>query len=459
MRFACSLSLPLSLSALVVSLAACSGPAATGDAAPTADTGGPVDAAPIDAGLDAATALDAPSSVDAAPDASLDAGALDVATEAARICRLWATHECERRAYCNESQGLSVAECTDRQSRSCAPAFERALVLATTSSATYDASRVDACTASFPACGAFQSAPEACVQILVGHVPDGSQCETPLGGLAGTCATGNCRAEATCSRCVARPGVGMPCSRFEFDRACTDDAVCTMAGTCIARLALGASCSRTGFVGVDPCALGLVCGPGGTCVDPPAIGQSCTDVCERGASCSGGMCRSLYHVLAAGDACGFDFACPVGLRCLVARGGGANVCRTPDAVDEACVPHSCADGLFCNVSGAGVCRPYPVGTAGSPCDVSVCPIEAGTCCDPDLECDVTSQRCVAHTIHGDGEACGTPDVVCAAPGACVGGVCAGYRDLGETCTLASDCLFGLDCTASRCATRAPASCP
>lgn len=207
--------------------------------------------------------------------------------------------------------------------------------------------------------------------------------------------------------CGALPMRGQPCSTDLNDpRRCRDEDFCDAAGsTCVARLALGATCSA---------------------------GQ-----CVSGTSCENGTCTATTP----GSRCDLDLECPSGTRCL------SNRCDPPPAMHgAACSPTSdcLAPQLVCGqVSSQCIERTRPLADQEL-CDPRVSACAAGLVCE---EVARNDWRCRRHTGRQAGISCSANEQC--ESSVCAGNQCAAFAGANQSCTDAP-CLPGFGCINGTC---------
>jgi len=228
-----------------------------------------------------------------------------------------------------------------------------------------------------------------------------------------------------CSDYHVAPAVA-PGGLCHYDEQCLDgycDTSSSCPGTCLARVAAGATCTTRG-----QCRAGLTCS-GLVCQPLSGDGEPCGFGCLDGLFCAGGSCDAPRPE---GAACTLDFHCERGLDC------SSGVCSQLPAEGEACRPSPspyCRAGLRCV---AGTCR---------------VPNDDGEPCSDTLECQRGS-RCVegtCSTILMPGAPCES-SAHCALGLSCRDGRCLSAPDVGETCFAGDACLRG-ECNGSSCAAR------
>jgi hypothetical protein len=262
-----------------------------------------------------------------------------------------------------------------------------------------------------------------------GTLPRGAPCDIDQ-----QCQSGRCSSYDSCGVCVELRAFGEACDETTLcapGSNCTDGvcvewgdglgAPCQVVkgsnckaslfcqdGVCSPRLAVGDAC-QDGVLS-DACPLDARCVDGLCKARTTAhAGEACDDAatCEDGTFCVDGECRAPADGIGEGDACGIDF-CAAGLAC------NYGVCVPPAHAGEACsIDTPCAEGLFCDVEGAHLCRPHPA--EGEPCDL-------WATCAPGLSCyGAPDSRC--HRGEALNAPCGE-GVECLVDLACRDGVCA-----------------------------------
>jgi hypothetical protein len=235
---------------------------------------------------------------------------------------------------------------------------------------------------------------DACGAMIAGVGDDGDPCHL---GLA--CADGfRCAAEGECpGRCRAYRQNNETCGIGNF---CAPDLYCSVTGMrCRARVDLSGVCELS--LDNNACRDGGFCDSSNparmTCIPVRGRGQGCTSSfeCIIGARCINSRC-SAGEV---GDTCGDTDDCSPGLACQ------AGACAVPLAIDQPCSPNSlpCAEGLACTSSvGVTACHPRP--TAGVRCDadcyLSRC--SGGVCAPavlPEEACAATAECFPGHACE------------------------------------------------------------
>lgn len=224
----------------------------------------------------------------------------------------------------------------------------------------------DECEAGF-SCDTSSACPGTCVaRVPIGQSPGPSQecvrsaflnqgsCtmlvganESCVGGL--TCADPQvCSVNEVCEAPPLLRALNQSCSAVEpcgRGLQCVND-------LCVARVAENGACTAT-----LRCKDGLRCSSANTCVvvNYGGAGAACAedgDGCRAGLFCAGGTCAALRTT---GGACTDTGAeCQPELYCEL------SVCKAPAALNQPCVvggpPMQCAQGLYCDVSGACASR-------------------------------------------------------------------------------------------------------
>ncbi len=215
----------------------------------------------------------------------------------------------------------------------------------------------------------------------------------------GDVATCEDRVAANCRSSLAADGTGNSasadeaCAQSYAGEACVDlenDKLTTACRTKAGALADGAACAFSAQCASAFC-LTQDAQPCGTCAPAPKDGDPCTTTAQcgpnQGCASYSGQCTTFAAI---GEACGLGKLCGAGASCV---GGSATV--------------------------TGTCR-AAMAKAGDACDST---LEAASGCDANLglDCDSTSQKCVAISLAEDGQPCGTVSGVtvgCAAGGRC-----------------------------------------
>ena len=209
-------------------------------------------------------------------------------------------------------------------------------------------------------CVAALGAPPSCAEAFRGKVAPGGACQVSLECVSGQCdapCAGGCCA-GVCAAGPAKVSLGGACAAGS--ESCVAGAYCK-SGTCVANLAVGATCDD-----------GEICRQPARCSATPGG----TGVCAAGAE-RGGACGFLVNFPCLSRE---DYCDPTMLVCLQSRPVGA-----------ACVDMECVGFAHCV---NGMCTAYP--TLGQACD----PVN-GLRCFGDLDCDGT----VCATVTPPPDAC------------------------------------------------------
>jgi hypothetical protein len=237
---------------------------------------------------------------------------------------------------------------------------------------------------------------------------DGAGCDDDEGCLSGFCNDADL--------CAQRPGFGDPCSGY------TD-------------------CSPRGY-----CA-------GGVCVERAGPGQACDsyDSCMQPYLCLEGRCRLISlacEPASVGEQCTYLQFCDEASYC----GTSFRCVRRADLGDTCSgLPNECAQGTYCAFQGDAAFTCQAGATEGQSCDDAmpcvdgticidgVCALDDGTDCVWQEDCPPETfcydhERC--RPLLGEGEACETFEVQCAAGLFCGDdspNVCTPLRGVGEEC--------------------------
>lgn len=230
---------------------------------------------------------------------------------------------------------------------------------------------------------------------------------------------GSCGFGSTCSAdvigaCAALAGLGEPCSVAPGLFDCAAGLACSVRSlTCVPMPALGEPCNDV--VAVTLCEPGTTC-DGSTCVARVALGASCDGAgpCVEGAWCRGGTSGSTCVALAGlGETCGGPGTCAAGLHC----DSTTTTCAGPLADGMRCLDSDgCQSTSYCDATGS--CRPRTV--SGGPCS------ETRECASG-LECfGVRPEPMACAPPPSVGDRCSTAGVGCGSTLRCVatGGSCA-----------------------------------
>jgi len=246
--------------------------------------------------------------------------------------------------------------------------------------------------------------------------------------------------DASCGMCRLYPGAGEPCV-FREDAGrpvCRFGAICTIEG-CVDHLPkAGEACGTEG-----ECEVGLDCNDDGKCALLHAVGSACSGErasCGVWGTCSGGKCIDLPRPIAAANlpcSSGEDGedSCKYGV-CSEGK------CREYPGLGEPCwegydclAPYACIDDVCADVAACG---------SGGP--GAICSTDDH--CQPGHECD--GARCQP-LFGGAGELC--DDGACEA-GRCQNGICE-LQATDAACDASSECFSG-SCAEGRCALAASA---
>lgn len=352
--------------------------------------------------------------------AAVDLGMPPAGSLRADYCDPLATLICGRLADCGcgsllPAQMLDVASCIDNYSARCLEAYAPLAAAVEDGSAQILGEEAKQCVAllaeSTPGCerprGAVTQA--LCPAWFTGDAAIGAACGFPVcGGGQGICVAGTC---------VARPAVGEPCGP---GGACAVGLLC-IADQCAAPVGVGGACAID-----DACAPPLRC-VAGACAALHEVDAACGDAtaCASGLVCDAGQCATRPAGACSADApCGnLDF-CATPRRCAERAGLGGSCDE-----DAACIA-----GLRCE-GGACVANPG----LGEPC-------VNGVLCAAELACDTDNGTC--KPLPGAGQACGFAidgPYVCAPPLGCVDNVCGPLPQAGASCTVDNRCAAGLGC--------------
>jgi hypothetical protein len=207
----------------------------------------------------------------------------------------------------------------------------------------------------------FVAHPE-CSAVFQGLVADGGVCYVSEECDYGRCLSGG--GGYSCpGRCEAYARLGDPCGGYPVDAECGPGLQCngdvclideptTFAG-------LGEPCSYYS----ENCAPGRRCDSSGTdsvCATLLPLGSECSSdgECEVGLECIGdgyaGACQQIVLVTREGEACGGTRVCDEsrGLSCDTLLGW----CTGLPGVDQPCLDGICREGLYCDETGAPLCR-------------------------------------------------------------------------------------------------------
>ena len=197
----------------------------------------------------------------------------------------------------------------------------------------------------------------------------------------------------------------------------------------------------------------------GECATVVGAGEACDDLlvrCERGLSCSGGLCEAgpefdaVPHTRALGDVCNVDPECPENAVCAV-EADGVWRCVALVPPGEACELNAqCEPEAYCSTD--RVCRPKPA--EGAPCGTR---IDGNNVCGEDLVCDSSASGGRVCVIYSLAQPCEEGGLRCP-PGdsCCTAADCAARRCLhvlfpGEPCGDAdSQCHPGSECLGGVC---------
>ncbi len=272
-----------------------------------------------------------------------------------------------------------------------------------------------------------------------------------------------CRSASCGKTCQPLPGVGAAC----LNGSCAGAALCD-AGTCVARLPAGASCTLAQFCQVNGACSD--CAPGTSCVGGRCVAGVLNAPCSDALGCVEGVCDEVTRrcepagvdALADGAPCtGHALRCRgvcVGaVRATSQSAGVLGQCVTP-AVGASCTTGTCPRGSACVLGGGefGTCRAT---STGSPCsDDFECP--AGAHCH-----ETASQRVCRPRATAELDVCQLSTGIGALNRAAVGGVldpclrgtclaqpdggarCEPYSDLGGPC---GACKWPGVCVNGRC---------
>ena len=286
--------------------------------------------------------------------------------------------------------------------------------------------------------------------VFHGNRAEGESCEG-FDEVVSNCAQGLLCADDTCvSPCARLTGLtaGEPCMSVEGETIedCAVGLQCDYnTRTCIALPELGQPCSGS-------CAFGAFCDwQTSTCAPLRGEGENCMN-----AECAPELyCQYFWDEATAtesytclryaleGESCGDYVYCGSGLGC-----GPDFRCRGPGDVGESCSA-GCRDGLYCEFS-IDQCLAAP-DEAGLPCPNGTC--AAGLWCDTALPPGVcqakiaTGERCSGHSQCESSY--------------CPAAFCLERPALGDDCTAAGVCQYGLVCDGTACieaAEAGPAAC-
>lgn len=282
------------------------------------------------------------------------------------------------------------------------------------------------------------------------HCADGFCCNTACSGgcdlcseVPGTCTlvpAGSDGESTSCAPYVCGGAATCP-TTCESDAGCAAGFYCSPNGACIAQKPQGSSCadSTNGdckVVGCRVCSTGI-----GKCVDGFCCDSTCSSTCDacdggvRGwSNATNGTCAVAPEGFVGVPACG-AYSCT----------GQSGTCSgTECSSDLGCGPsHYCDDTGHCQPrkSQGSACD----ATAGENCLVTGCRVCAsghckdGYCCESACngsceKCSATPGSCESVVSADDAPEC-TGDNTCNVSGACT-------REVGQSCTLASQCVTG-----------------
>ena len=323
----------------------------------------------------------------------------------------------------------------------------------------------------FPVDSRLRPVGPACARVFAGTLPDGAVCRrdpecasgacvagcpgvnrvcVPTVGLGAACKPGHCSFALQCERgvCIktAVPALNESCD----ERHCPEALSCTRgpSGTsCVARAGVGQPCSRfEPSATLKPtCQVGTVCGEQGEndtgeCVTPPAVGEPCGKYgyCGQALDCSADKICVAYlkpgAPCSAGGGCAqIDLQCRDGACAFLPQTGQA-CAKSPNSNQLRCLP-----GSFCDPATA-MCKPF--GAIGQPCSAN-------------LECPQPLQ-CAAGTCRGLGNLGEWCNPWCVEGLKCQDSVCVALRGMGDPCGWHEDCAEGLYCQKGKCIRQADA---
>lgn len=380
--------------------------------------GGNTDAGAPDAAATPDASLDASSSHDGGPSASI-----------AAYCQPLAQALCTQGADCGcgallPGGELDIAACTARWQADCESAWGPFVA----AGARVDAERAAACVAivreASPTCGVPSgvAAFALCEPFVIDAAPIGETCTSPY------CAGGEgvCAPDGDGRRCVPRAGAGERCDDMF---SCATGLAC-LDGTCGPLGAAGAACASD-FACMPP----MFCGANGCTLRSEAGG-----LCEQTRDCAHGLvCDDTQRCVARTNT-----TCEDGSGCgSLEQCASPSSCRAPLASGAPCRDDAdCGASLYCTLEGR-TCAARP--TDGMAC-------ARGVICAPGTGCDMDGGG-TCHTLGGAaGGGAGSPCLfgefgpfLCAEGLACSGGTCAALPTEGEPCAGTDTCAEGLGC--------------
>ena len=258
--------------------------------------------------------------------------------------------------------------------------------------------------------------------ICAGSSANGTVCTA-----ADQCETGYCASGVCCnSACTAGPC--QACNVSGAVGTCETEPVTSPGSPSCAPYA----CNGSSTACPTTCAQDAQCSPAdhcsaGSCVAKQAMGTTCTadDQCAS-ASCVSGICVGLQlngTTCTAADQCSLDY-CVTGICCNTACPGACATCATG----------SCGAAPETSPGGPS-CAPYVCDGADTTCP---------TVCSADANC-IASDYCSDNACvpaQANGGAC-TEDRQCASGNCSQAGICSGGLARGAACTAGDQCVTGL----------------